>query len=377
MPLSDIANVDLSGLGLEETNTGDEYSTEPNQEEETRQEEQETTEEATEETKDESVDSEKDESEKDEPEDKDKDKEKDEKDKEKKEPKPKTEAQKLASQHRALARKEKAIEKAEAEINSGWKELEDKSKEFDKAVETTVKKFEERWNNVKMLEGLAEKDAFDILQIVAEVKGMTSHELLRKAITIVSGEKPADEPLERKPEPKKAEPDPTVLALKETVEKLTKKLEEQEQEVLSKKEEEFLDSYVERGEDLITEETYPFLNSYSQEERVEMMLSVANDYARVRKTIPDPRDVLDYLEEKMEKRARALYEPLQKKESRNKVKIETPDKGVGSDTKPKVESPKVLSNKTAGERGLGNDMPRTRDRDLIAHAAKYLEEKKF
>lgn len=282
-----------------------------------------------------------------------------------------SEIKKINNQIRALNRIHKAQELKMQELQNRESELSSLAKQLE-VKEAEVRKYD----------AIKDMTDLDLLSWVAEQKKTPFKELLRKAIAHAATGEP-----EAEPEPEKEEElSPAMKKILDELTGLKTKLSEKEKQELEAQrlaEEEYEESLVQGFTasvlNLVNENDYPILESMDADEVEAEVVSISNRYAEKTGEAPEPKDILEYLEEKYTAKAQKLSERLQKKTGSDKSSSEaetvsTPaPQGVGTPaTETKVEAPKAVSNAMAGDRGSGTEIPRRSDRERIAAAAAFL-----
>lgn len=242
---------------------------------------------------------------------------------------------------------------------------------------------EARESKVAALENLKEMNSADFVTKYAEAKGVPVVQVIRELIQLAAGVQEAPEP------PKEPELDPRIKA---EFEKGQKELQELKQQMLQKEqsekeaqEEALIETYAENGLEMINDEAYPLLAAESETDMEWVKnnyLEIADRYAeRTNGDIPEPQEVLEYMENILAARAERLSAALQKKTGRDKKskdsKESAPETGAGSPTSSSnVEAPRALTNRSATERSTPTDGPRRTDRDRTRAAAQWLAQQR-
>lgn len=131
----------------------------------------------------------------------------------------------------------------------------------------------------------------------------------------------------------------------------------------------------------VAEDSYPVLANLDREELEAEVMRVSDKYAEKTGEAPEVEDVLVYLEEKYEAKAKKMSAGLQKKlgSVTNSTEAETarPCTGCWFPATAKGRDPKAVTNAMAGERGSPVQSTRISDRDKLSEATTFLRSKGF
>lgn len=260
--------------------------------------------------------------------------------------KPQPAQEPLAKQHAALTRRKAAAEELERRAESRLRDVE--------ARELKLKQAEDEFAALS-------EDA--LLERVAQRKGLTLDQLVKRAITrIANGGKP--------------NPEDVVHDVKRELEQLKQaKVDEAKQgdAEAERRAEAAVTQYINGTLELITEDAHPFLADVEATELGRRVRAVAEEYASKTGKAPDPREVLDYLEQQEGARFNARAARLNKATTETPQGAAAPVAGaVPGNGKPEPPQVRTLSNSNAAE--SSGRAPEVSDdpREHLESAAEYL-----